>query len=303
MKEYFQLQFKILNRKIIAFGMPVFLAYIFVPIIFVLFSDYMFSKIEFSRYVYMIIALSFVSKLSEIKRNDFLKSIFKRTGYLKIRLLENLIYMLPFVFFLTYKNQFIFAFLLIIFALFLVFIKSSFAITIPTPFAKKPFEYVVGFRNTFFVFPIAYFLGYISVMVSNFNLGVFSMLLIGIICLTYYSKTETKYYVWSFNLSPKEFLIQKVEICLMYFTALNMPVLLILCVFFFNKIDIILVVFILCYAFLITIIFAKYSVFPNQMGLPQTILIILSVIFPPMLILVIPYFYKQSIKQLNTVLE
>jgi hypothetical protein len=303
MIKYFQIQLKILNRKIIAFGTPLVLAYILAPSLFVLFSEYLFSNVKFPQYIYVFVALFFVSKLSEAKRNGFLKSLFNRTDYLKLRFLENLLHTLPFILFLVYINKFVFALVLSFLALCMVLIKFGLNVTIPTPFSRKPFEFVIGFRNTFFMFPMVYFLTYISVTVSNFNLGIFSMLLLATICLTYYSKTEKKYYVWIFNRSPKEFLVQKTEICLTYFTALNMPILLALSVFFLNEIGIILVFVILCYTFLITVIFAKYSAFPSQMGLPQTILIGISVVFPPMLIVIIPFFYKRSIKQLKTIVE
>jgi hypothetical protein len=68
-------------------------------------------------------------------------------------------------------------------------------VTVLTPFSKKPFEFTAGFRKTFYVFLIAYVLTYIQVSVGNFNLGVFSVLLIGITCFSYYSKVENDYFV------------------------------------------------------------------------------------------------------------
>jgi len=78
MKEYFQLQFKMLNRKMIDFGIPLLIGYTLLPLTFILLSNYLFEKTEYANYLYALIALSFVSKLSEPKRNDFLKSIFNR---------------------------------------------------------------------------------------------------------------------------------------------------------------------------------------------------------------------------------
>jgi hypothetical protein len=176
-------------------------------------------------------------------------------------------------------------------------------VTIPTPFSKNPFEFTVGVRKTFYVFPISYFLTYISVSVENFNLGVFSMLLVGITCFSYYSKIENEYFVWNYNLSSKKFLIEKTKTCLLFFSLLSLPIIITLGFSFINQIDILIVFILLCYAYLTTIIFAKYSSFPNEMNISQGILIATSFMFPPILIVFIPLFYTQSIKKLNSVLN
>jgi hypothetical protein len=305
MKEYFKLQFRLLNRKMIDFGLPLLIGYTLIPFIFILISNYLFTKTEFASYLYGFIALGFVSRLSEPKRNDFLKSIFNKRKYQKLRAIENLIISLPFLIFLVYKGMFLVAIALILlaFSITLLNFNTSLNFTIPTPFGKKPFEFTVGFRKTFFVFPIAYFLAYISIEVGNFNLGVFSMILIGIICFSYYSKLENEYFVWNFNLSSKEFLLEKIKICLVNFTLLTLPIFIALSIFFFNEVDILLLFFLLCYLYLVTIIVAKYSSFPNEMNITQGILIAVSFMFPPLLLLVIPHFYSRSIKRLNTILE
>ena len=305
MKEYFELQFKMLNRKMIEFGLPLIIGYTLLPFVFILLSNYIFSKTEFASYLYGFIVLGFVSKLSEPKRNDFLKSIFSKRSYLKLRVVENLIYSMPFLFFLAYKGLFISLVVISLLAISITLFNFSTGLnfTIPTPFSKKPFEFTVGFRKTFFVFPIAYFLTYISIKVGNFNLGIFSMLLVGIICFSFYSKIENEYFVWNFNLSSKEFLFEKIKICLVNFTLLTLPIIIALSIFFFSEIDNLIVFFILCYLYLTTIIFAKYSSFPNEMNLTQGILIAGSFMFPPLLFVIIPYFYSRSIERLNTILE
>lgn len=289
----------------IDFGIPLLIAYTLLPFIFILLSNYLFEKTEFANYVYGLFALSFVSKLSEPKRNDFLNSIFNKGKYKKLRILENIIYCLPFTLFLIYQKQFVFSGILnlCVIIIMLFNFSTNLNVTIPTPFGKNPFEFTVGFRKTFYVFPIAYFLTYISISVGNFNLGIFSMLLIGLTCFSYYSKIENDYFVWNYNLSSKEFLIEKTKTCLIYFTLLSLPIIIALSILFFKEIDILIVFLLLCYAYLATIIFAKYSSFPNEMNMSQGILIAMSFMFPPILLILIPLFYSQSIKKLNTILN
>jgi hypothetical protein len=86
MKEYFLLQFKMLNRKMIDFGLPILIGYALLSFVFILLSNYLFEKTEFANYAYGLFALSFVLKLSEPRRNDFLKSIFNKHNYNVIQL-------------------------------------------------------------------------------------------------------------------------------------------------------------------------------------------------------------------------
>ncbi|AZQ57299.1 ABC transporter permease [Maribacter sp. MJ134] len=305
MKEYFQLQFRMSNRKLTEFGLPPFLAYALLTISFVGLSVYLFSKSEFAEYLYILLAFSLLTKLTNIKRNEFLKSCFNQKDYIKLRLLENIIIILPFALFLIFQKSIVFIPILITLTIVLAFVNfnTTLNLTIPTPFYKKPFEFTVGFRNTFLVFPLAYSLTYISISVGNFNLGVFSMLLVFLVSLSYYSKLENEYYIWSFNLSPKDFLIEKIKTGLLHTTLSSTPILIALVIYFNSELETLLTFLILGFAFLITIILAKYSVYPNEMNIPQGLLIAVSLIFPPILIGIIPYFYFQSTKRLNTILQ
>ncbi len=289
----------------IDFGTPLLIGYTLLPFIFILLSNFLFQKTGFANYAYVFIALSFVSKLSETKRNDFLKSIFNKDKYIILRILENIIFCLPFTLFLIYQKQFLYSSILnlCVIIIMLFNFSTNLNVTIPTPFNKKPFEFTVGFRKTFYVFPIAYFLTYTSISVGNFNLGVFSMLLIGFTCLSYYSKIENEYFVWNYNLSSKEFLIEKTKTCLIFFTLLSLPIIIALSISFFKEIDILIIFLLLCYTYLTMIIFAKYSSFPKEMNISQGILIVISFMFPPILLIFIPHFYSQSIKKLNNILN
>lgn len=304
MKEYFQLQLKMINRNLTDFGLNPIIGFCLILIGFIGFSTYLFSKTEFAEYVFILIALSFVSKLSETKRNDFLKSVFIDNTYTIIRVMENSIIILPFIAFLVYKQLFPSVFILTTFALLMALVNfnSTFNYTIPTPFYKRPFEFTVGFRITFYLLFFAYFLTLMAISVGNFNLGVFALLLVYLVSLSYYSKPENEYYVWTFIDRPKGFLIKKIKTGLIYSTILNIPILIALGIFFLSQIYTLLIFLLLGYVYLVTIILAKYSAYPNEMNLPQGILIGISILFPPILIGIIPFFYLQSTKRLNNIL-
>ena len=302
---------------------PLIFAYLFALFIllsFIVGSIYLFYRTTFAPYLYMLISLFLVSNLSEIKRTDFLKICFGNERYIKLRILENLITALPFVIFLIYKQQFYPTIFLVLITVLLAMskFKISYSITIPTPFYKKPFEFTVGFRNTFFLFFIVYGLSIIAVTVDNFNLGIFALMLIFLTVSSYYLKLENEYFVWSFSLTPAKFLIEKIKIAFLFTFYLSFPVLILLGIFDFENHDalfqitylgkytydfeniaaLLLVTFV-GFLLLTTVILAKYSAYPNEIGLLETMMTVWCFIFPPLVIVVIPFFAKRSINKLK----
>lgn len=305
MKTYFKLQYIMINRKLSDLGMHPMIGYLLLLLVFIGLSAYLFYKITFAHYAYILIALFFTSKLSDARRSDFLKNCFGNERYRKVRILENLIIILPFVLFLTYKQLFYSTAILITMTVLIALLKFkiTYSITIPTPFYKKPFEFTVGFRNTFFLFFLAYGLTIVSVMVDNFNLGVFSLMFVFLTILCYYLKPENEYFVWSYNFTPVRFLIEKIKTALLFSSYLYLPTLFILSLFYFEHIVVLLIFTLLGYLYLIMVILAKYAAYPNEMGLAQAVIVGLTVTFPPMLVVVIPFFANQSIGKLKAFLR
>jgi len=177
--------------------------------------------------------------------------------------------------------------------------KKSLNFTIPTPFYKKPFEFTVGFRNTFFIFPVAYVLTVIAVSVDNFNLGIFSLLLIFLAALSFYTQPENEYFVWSFALSPGKFILGKAQTALLFTSVLSLPVILTLTFFYLENIEAIAAFYFTGCLFLITLISAKYAAYPDEMNLPEGIIIAVSISFPPLLLVSAPYFYFKATSKLQ----
>jgi hypothetical protein len=181
--------------------------------------------------------------------------------------------------------------------------KTSFTWVIPTPFFKRPFEFTVGFRNTFYLFISSYCLTGIAVAVDNFNLGVFAFVLLFITMWTYYLKPENPVYVWIHSLSSGRVLIHKMKIALQYSFLSSLPILFLLSCFYWENAGIFLLLFLLGYLFLTLMILAKYAAYPDEINLLQVVLIVLCISFPPLLIVVIPYFFNLSVTQLNHILK
>ena len=305
MKEYFRLQYRLNSRKLTDFGLNPFIAGIFLLAGFIALSVYLFTKTAYAEYMYVFIALSFVITLSETKRNDFLKLSFSKNDYLKIRIAENLIVAFPFIFFLVYKSAIISSIILMTVSVLFAFVsfKPTYAVTIPTPFSKKPFEFVTGFRSTFLLFAVAYCLTFIAITANNFNLGLFAVLLVLLIIASYYANPEHEYFVWSYNLTARQFLEEKIKTALLYSSYLGLPIFIALGIFFFDRIQITLLFILFYYVYLIAIITAKYSAYPAEINLPQFLLVVSGFIFPPALIIIIPYFFNRSLTSLKHILE
>jgi len=305
MKHYFHLQFLITNRKIKETGINPILAYLLGLVAFIIITAYLFQKTEFAKYIVVLICLGLLSKLSENNRTDFLIATFGDRLKNKIRILENGMVSIPFVTVLIYQNAMLEAALLWVIAIIFAVcaFKTNVNFTLPTPFSKRPFEFLVGFRKTFYLFPMAYLLTVIAIQVGNFNLGIFSMLLIFGTVLSYFAKPEQAYYVWVHAYTPKKFLLYKIATATQYTSILVAPVLVGLLVFYPNEFHIVLLFFLIGLLFVWTIILAKYSAYPNEMSLPEGMLLVFSVYFPPMLLVMIPFFYKKSIHKLKMLLD
>lgn len=301
---YLSLQYKMLNRHIKAFGLPIALGYILSISAFILIAYFLFIRVKYAAYLLIFVAFILLSKTSETNRNDFLKTCFPSSKYKKIRLLENFILSLPFILFLLYQSKIIEAIVLLfgtfIFALININPKVNF--TLPTPFSKKPFEFLVGFRKTFILVLFAYFLVFMAIKVGNFNLGAFSYVLIFGLSLSYYAEPEKAFFIWIFAASPKQFLLKKLATALKFSMLLSLPIIGLLIPFFIDKWWIILLIPFVGYIYLATFILLKYVAFPKEVNIPQVVLFVISIVFPPFLLIIIPYFYNKAIKSLHLVL-
>jgi hypothetical protein len=294
-----------INRKLNEMGLVPAMAYLLMLSLFLAVSALLFERVNYAQYIYFILPLSFLPRLSDAQRTDFLKTIFFGRQYKTIRLIENLLIALPFALFLSWKHCF-FAIipLMTISVLFsLINIRQTFSFVLPTPFSKHPFEFSVGFRNIFLLFPIAYFLTIMAIMHDNFNLGAVAMGLMFLVVCTFYFRADNEYYVWIFNLSSSHFLHYKIKKAIVCTFSLCTPILLALGVFYFESSWILLLGLLLGILFLTMIIFAKYAAFPNDIGLGEMTAFTISAIFPPMLFVLIFYFRNRAIQKLNTILK
>ena len=301
MTYYFNLMRKLLGRHLSALGVAPELGVVLAAAAFLLFSALVFSRLEFAAWIYFGMAVFAAGSLNARERNYFLKTVYRRADYLKIRWIENATVLLPFCLFLAFKMAFLQAFLLIPIAFVLPFLGSFEMVSrvLPTPFSRFPFEFTTGFRKSFLWIAGVYVLLGIGMAVDNFNLGWVAMIALLLICSNFYSAHEPEQFVTIFALDPKAFLREKMRIMLLYSSLLSVPAALALLVFY--PANILYIILGWCFAglFVLAVMLSKYAFFPKNIQLPDAILLGLSFLFPPLLIGLNIWYYRKSLQNLQ----
>lgn len=281
------------------------LAIVLLTLAFYGFSFYLFFKTSYAPHFYVFMAWSLISGLGGKERNDFLRLIYSPELYIKLRLIENLICVSPFVLYLLWKMMFFPILIMILGAIMLSFVRWSLESTyvIPSPFSKKPFEFTIGFRRSYFLYFGIFILAIIAASVGNFNLGIFCLLAVFAIAMSHYGFSEPFYYVWIYSFDARQFLLHKIKTALLHSSTLALPVIILLTVLFPSKIGILLLSLVIGWAFLIFMIVSKYATYPKEPSILQGILLALCISFPPLLLILIPYTYHKSVNHLRPILS
>lgn len=219
-------------------------------------------------------------------------------------MVENSLISLPFILFLIYKEAYwqgasvlVFAILLSLFQL-----NSRNSCVIPTPFRRHPFEFTIGFRNTYLLILLTYVISTIGICVGNFNLALSGLVFLVLTCSSFYSKPEPQYFVWVFAMTAKQFIRRKIQIALLYTLLLCLPMVLALSVVYVEHIFVIASILGCGLLFITAALLGKYAQYPSEINLIQGMSLAASIIFPPLLLILIPLFYFKSIKRLNEIL-
>lgn len=304
MREYLSLQFRLLNRHLTDFGIQPALGYVLTAVVFSGLTAYLFYISPFASYLYALIAVAVSSLLSEGGRTGFLKQHFSQQDFLMIRSVENIIVVFPFIIGLLLHQEWLLAVGVLIISAMLSYtsLERQLNLVIPTPFYRYPFEFTIGYRKNYPILILAGFLMVMSVVYDNANLGLFVFAVVWLVCLVFYTQSETVYFVWIHALTPQGFLLHKIKLALMYATLLSLPFAGVVFVFFLHYTGYLALIYLLGIVYLVTAVLGKYAFYPMQMNLPQGLLMAFSFSFPPLLLFLIPYFYKRSVRQLTPIL-
>ncbi len=300
LKHYFFLQSKRIYRLLQSTGIHPIIGGIFLLGLFIGVSYLLFQRIAYASYLYGLSAWSMVNLLGEIHRNEFLKNTYSKADCQKIRLLENLILVTPFVCVLVYQQAYFESLILYIIGGISSYFNeiNRFRWVLSTPFYRFPFEFTSGFRRSYWVFGLCYALAVVSVNMGNFYMGAFSLILTLSTCWSFYAKPEPDFYVWIHAETPSSFLWKKMKIALFYGVMISLPLLLVLSLVFPEKTYILLIIEGAGMLYLMTILLGKYAYFPAEINISASVLLTMSLFFPPFLVFLIPYLYVRSKRNL-----
>lgn len=302
---YFKLQWKRLYRSEQVIEKHPFLATLFCLAVFVILSLELYEKTHSAPYLYAIIAVLILGRLCEAARNDFLKNTYPKETYYRIRRVENLLLAMPFVLFLIAKGDWQVGSGLLITSIImaLVNIRKSFAFTIPTPFPRQAFEFIMGFRYTFIIIGLGYLLTYIALRVDNFNLGVFSLVVILLDIIVFCLITEEDYFVWLYSMNARRFLFSKIKTSIYCSFLLCLPSALALSIVYPGRLNVIFGVEGVGMIMVIMMLLSKYSAFPGGMSTRKSVIVAMALMMPLLVLYTIPAFYFEAKKQLRMILE
>jgi hypothetical protein len=310
MRNYFELQYNRCLRHLQAFGIHPYVGLLVILVLFPVLSNVIYTRLislpfRYSVYLYALLSVTTAYPLGAKKRNLFLKTIFPPKHYVRLRLVENSLVALPFCIFLLCVQQFLPALAAGLGCTLLVLVRSGnvSAVSIPTPFSKHPFEFAVGFRQTYLLIIGIYLIAGVGIVVGNDNLGLVALLFLFLILLNYYAEPEPVFYVWTHVHNPHQFVRMKVKQALVHSLMLAFPLALALILGRISNLYLVLLILFVGGTYLLTWVLGKYAVFPERANFPHVLKLILGFVFPPLLFILIPHFYTKAIQRLAVYLK
>jgi len=301
---YFSLMADIVLRHIRSWGLRPWVFFIIVGPAFVVFSALLFDRTDYAPSLYAGLALYVVFHLNGASRLVFLRNHFGLQKSRIVRLIENALCVLPFLVFLLYMRDYYIAAGLMTLICALVFFPSQRIIpwVVPTPFGRRPYEFLTGFRKTFPLLLLLAVLMYQAVAAGNFNFAAGITGFVFLIMISYYSEVEEAYFVWIHAYTPGRFLQYKIKYALLHGVILASPFVLTCLLIDPGQWYVIALVVIYGLVYLVAVVLARYAAFPHQIDLIQGILLGIAFVLPPVLLYVIFLFYRRSIRSLNQIL-
>lgn len=301
MIHYFKLQLLLIHRAVVASGLNAGLVYLISIILFFGGSAIIYEKTAYADWLILLSAFSSVTHLSTKRRTDFLNLTFGDARARSIRVIENVLVSLPFVSVLLAHQSWLFALACPVTLAGLSFFQTRTigSWVLPTPFSKKPFEFSTGFRRSFLLLLAAYVIMTIAIIYAYFTFSAAALILVFLIMISFYNLPETEYIVWSHSLIAQQFLWMKIRHAAVASLLLVLPMIIAVLLRFPQEWKWIGIFVLAGYAYLFTLVVAKYASFPQELNISQGILIAISLTFPPFLLLLFPYFFKRSCERLK----
>ena len=293
MRYYFQLQFLRFNRILIASGFHPTIMYFLMVLVFVTISHITINTLEKGNWIYGVITIYLFSKFHN---PELISLIFSKHELRKLRIVEAFIFSIPFstmlFFYQFYLSGVLLFFVVLLFSQISFYPRISFVI--PTPFYKRPFEFITGFRIAWPLLFVTYSLQLIAMEVGNYNLAVFSFVVICFTLVAFYAKPEDQSFIFIFASKPEQFLLEKTKTAALFSALLSLPLFITMTFAFPEHWLINSILFLLGLILPIVGVLNKYAHFPLESELINSLLIGFCLLFPPLFLFIIPYLYNKA---------
>ncbi len=305
MNYHFELQLTRLKRWFAYIGIHPLAGTAVASLLFIVMAQVLFYKTSYAPYLLIGIGMSINIKLGEARRNEMMHLLHGKTTSRQIRVYENLIVATPFILYLLYETQWWMSIVMLILAVGSALLKFRQGInwTIPTPYRKLVFEYTRGFRKNLWLIILLYFVFGQSIVVQNFNLSIVCLIALSLLGMSFMMKIEQHYFIWLYRESAQSFLLLKWRISIIAMTILTLPILIMVLYTYPDQWILILSVYLVGLLYQGFGILAKYSSYPRELSLVKSIIFVISLLFPPLMVLISLQYYRQSEHKLYPMLS
>ncbi len=245
-----------------------------------------------------------VSKSTGGKELTFLKGLFSKRTFSLILAIEVLLISLPVILSLVWMKEWLALALSVVWGMLFRYnaIQVSTSWVVPTPFSRQPFEAVEGFRRFWPAWIVLVIAMPFPYYVDNSNLGLFILFATIFLFQSFFQVIEPSYFVWFHKHTPASFIWMKMRWSIVHL-SIWMVTQALLFIFLFNEVWWhALVVYAIGVIWMPLLIVAKYAIFPASLPIPEGIAVGLSMIFPPLMIVTVPYFYLRASRNLQPLL-
>ena len=304
MNYYFSLLGKIIKRHLKGWGLSWFTASLLCIGVFFLLYICTLKYPAYAGYLFMYFGLSVLYLLAGAERVAFLKILFPiKKQFIVVRVLENFCSLVLLLILAVYFSYFLAAAVLLCSIFLFAYLGgvNRSKRSLPTPFRRYPFEFIIHFRRSWYVYLFLFALAAIALIVQNFNLLAVVVAVLGVVGLQAYAEVESVELQWHYSMSPANFLQHKIKRGVLQQSLLLFLPLLVAAFVFPNQILWLLLIGLVANALLILAILMKYAVFPRRIGVVMTFILLMAIVLPFLLIGLIPYYYR--VAQRNLALE
>lgn len=305
MREYFGLQCKRGLRFFSDAGVHPFLGCCVCLVLWGVFAKVTFSNTTYAAFLFIGLQGAALTSLSSAHRSEFLQIHFTKRQLWRLRCVENLAVSLPFAgVLLVFGNAY-----WVLGSLLLAGILSTWthafrgSWVVPSPFGQHPFEFLIGFRKTGWVWLLSCVLIGLAVFTSNFNVGVFACILTFLMALGFFLKPESELVVWQYAFTPKTFLFHKLTRASWQLAVLVVPLWLILVLTFPDFWQGLALLLLIGFLGVWTVVLAKYAAFPYEIGVSEAVILGVCLLFPPFVVLGLIYFFGKAKRNLSIYLH